>query len=213
MGKRKLKHLLSLSLIFLLAFVSFGLTSCGENNADDKSINLSNSKVLVAYFSATGNTQKVADYIGDFLGVETFEIVPTIKYTTEDLNWNNANSRVNFEHNASTSNDEASSYFRPAFNKNLNNLNDYDVIFLGYPIWWGEAPNIVYSFLEEYSTELSGKTSIPFCTSSSSEMGQSAKHLHSLVGENVTWLNGQRFSSNASQKKIEDWINRINTAK
>ena len=95
------------------------------------------------------------------------------------------------------------------FNETTENFDAYDVIFIGYPIWWGEAPNIIYTFLENYKDKFSGKKIIPFCTSASSGLGQSANHLHGLVSEDATWFNGQRFSSNTSQSSVENWVKNL----
>lgn len=93
---------------------------------------------------------------------------------------------------------------RPAISGSISNMEQYDVIFLGYPIWWGQAPKIIYTFLESY--DLGGKTIVPFCTSGSSGIGSSASNLHSLASS-ATWLNGQRFSGGASRSTVESWVN------
>ncbi len=209
MKKYKYRSCFLLILVALMAFSCFSLAACGNKSGKDE-VDLKNSKVLVVYFSATGNTQQVANYIKDILNATTYEIVPTVEYSSNDLNWNNSNSRVNLEHNAYVNNDKSSEYYRPSFVRQGANFSEYDVIFIGYPIWWGEAPNIIYTFLDEYASELGDKTIVPFCTSSSSGMGQSATHLHSLISKNANWLDGQRFSSGTSKKAVEEWINKIN---
>ena len=209
-SKATLKYVCSFLLVFVMAFACLGLAACGNNengSNNDPKLDLGNSNVLVVYFSATGNTAKVAGYIQEKLEAETLEIVPTNPYSAADLDWHNSSSRVNAEHNAYTSNNISSPYYRPQFNKTVDNFENYDVIFIGYPIWWGEAPNIVYTFLEEYSDDFAGKTIVPFCTSSSSGLGQSANHLHNLVSSTAIWLTGQRFSSGVSRSTIENWIN------
>ena len=155
---------------------------------------------LVVYFSATNTTKGVAQNIVTVLGADTtdlFEIVPAVPYTSADLNYN-TDCRANREQN-----DPAA---RPAISDTckVENMADYDVVFLGYPIWWGQAPKIVYTFLENY--DLGGKTIVPFCTSGSSGIGSSATNLHGLA-EDATWLDGQRFGSSASQASLETWVN------
>lgn len=159
----------------------------------------SSSHVLVAYFSATGNTETAAEYIAEALDAGLYEIVPEEPYTSSDLNWNDPDSRVNDEHKNPD--------FRPAIAGGTADLTGYDTIFLGYPIWWGEAPNILRTFLE--SNDLSGKTVIPFCTSSSSGLGSSAENLQ-IFAPNAVWLEGQRFSSRVSQSDVEAWVSGLN---
>lgn len=163
----------------------------------------SHSKTLVAYFSATNNTEGVAQKIVNVLGTDTadsFEIVPAVAYTAADLNYN-TDCRANREQNDANA--------RPAIADDckVENMEEYDVIFLGYPIWWGQAPKIVYTFLESY--DLSGKTIVPFCTSGSSGVGSSATNLHQLA-QGATWLNGQRFAGSASQETVENWVKGLN---
>lgn len=151
-------------------------------------------RVLVAYFSATGSTATVAEYIAGTLGADLHEIVPEEPYTSGDLDWNDPTSRVNGEH------DDPG--LRPAIAGEAVDLSGYDTVFLGYPIWWGEAPDILRTFLEE--TDLSGKTVIPFCTSSSSGLGSSAETLQAFA-PNANWLDGRRFPSRASQADVSEW--------
>lgn len=153
------------------------------------------SNTLVIYFSATGSTETVAKYISEALDTDLYEIVPKDPYTSADLNWNTPSSRVNAEHENPD--------FRPAIAGEAKNLANYDTVFLGYPIWWGEAPNIVRTFME--NSNLDGKTIIPFCTSSSSGLGSSAETLRAYA-PNAKWLNGQRFSSRASQSDVREWV-------
>lgn len=156
-------------------------------------------KVLVAYFSATNNTEGVASRIKTALGEEAdlFEIVPETPYTSADLNYN-TDCRANDEQNDPGA--------RPAVAASckVEDMGQYDVIFLGYPIWWGQAPKLLYSFLESY--DLSGKTIVPFCTSGSSGVGSSATNLASSA-PGATWLSGHRFSASASQSAVTDWVN------
>ena len=150
---------------------------------------------LVACFSATGNTEGVAQHLQALLDADLYEIVPTDPYSDDDLNYNVSDYRANQEQNDPDA--------RPAIDGGVDNIEDYDVIFLGYPIWWGEAPRIISTFLESY--DFTGKTIVPFCTSGSSGMGGSAEHLADLAAEAV-WLEGVRFDPGASQKEVASWI-------
>jgi len=158
-------------------------------------------KVLVAYFSCTGTTERIAGYIAGNYGVTAYRITPETPYTSADLNYNDSSSRATREQN-----DPAA---RPAISGTVENLEDYDIIFLGYPIWWGQAPKIMYTFVER--CELSGKTIIPFCTSGSSGIGSSAVNL-SQSAPNATWLEGSRFSGSATRESVIDWVNGLELA-
>ena len=151
--------------------------------------------VLVAYFSATGNTEGIAQHLQSILDADLYEIVPEVAYTDEDLNYSNDSCRANQEQN-----DPAA---RPAIVGALENPEDYDVVFLGYPIWWGQAPKVIYTFLE--SSDFGDATIVPFCTSGSSGIGSSATNLQSLA-PNANWLPGQRFSGSASQDTVASWV-------
>ena len=153
-------------------------------------------RVLVAYFSCTGSTEKIANHIADVLGVTAYRITPETPYTSADLNYNDSSTRATREQNDPSA--------RPAISGSVENMADYDVIFLGYPIWWGQAPKIMYTFVESY--DLTGKTIIPFCTSGSSGIGSSATNL-SVSAPKATWLSGNRFSGSASRDSIFSWIN------
>ena len=150
---------------------------------------------LVAYFSATGNTEGIAQHLQAILGAEVYEIVPAEPYSDDDLNYNVSDCRANQEQNDPDA--------RPAIDGSVDNMEDYDVIFLGYPIWWGEAPRIISTFLESY--DLTGKTIVPFCTSASSGMGGSAENLAALTGS-ATWLEGVRFNPGTSQEEVAAWV-------
>lgn len=151
--------------------------------------------VLVAYFSATGNTEGIAQHLQSILDADLYEIVPEVPYTDEDLNYSNDSCRANQEQN-----DPAA---RPAITGTLEHPEDYDVVFLGYPIWWGQAPKVIYTFLE--SCDFGDATIVPFCTSGSSGIGSSADGLQELT-ENAQWLDGQRFSGSASQNTVASWV-------
>lgn len=159
-----------------------------------------NGKVLVVYFSASGNTKAVAEYIADTTNGALFELVPKNAYTDDDLNWRDENSRVNFEHdNESARNIELASV-------SVDNWDEYDTVFIGYPIWWGIASWVVDGFVK--SNDFTGKTVIPFCTSSSSGLGQSGELLKEMAGTG-NWLEGKRFNERVSQADVEDWVNRL----
>ena len=175
-------------------------TNIDENeNGEEKEENdmNSNSKIAVVYFSATGTTETVAKYIEEATKGVIFEIVPSSKYTSDDLNYNNNNSRANREQNDDSARPEIA---------NKINIDIYDTIYLGFPIWWGDVPKVILTFLDTY--DLSGKTVIPFCTSSSSSLGQSGKLLKEEANSG-NWLEGQRFSSNASDSNIKNWTDSI----
>ena len=152
--------------------------------------------ILVAYFSATGTTKTLAGYISEVTGGDLYEIVPEIPYSSEDLNYSDNNSRSTREQN-----DES---VRPVISGSLENMDQYDTIFLGYPIWWGEAPRIIDTFMEAY--DFSGKTIVPFCTSGGSGIGSSARNLHNLADSDVIWLDGERLSSDISHDEMVRWI-------
>ncbi len=152
-------------------------------------------RTLVAYFSATHNTENVANHIAAILDADLFEIVPETPYTSADLNYNDNSSRANREQN-----DPAA---RPAIDGAVEDMAQYDVVFLGYPIWHGQAPKIISTFLESY--DLSGKTIVPFCTSGSSPMGSSAANLQALA-PGADWLEGRRFGGGASREDVEGWL-------
>lgn len=154
------------------------------------------SKILVAYFSCTGTTETIAEYTAEILDADLWEIVPEIPYTEADCNYGDSDSRTSLEQNDSTA--------RPAISGTLTNMADYDTVFLGYPIWWGQAPKIISTFLESYV--FSGKTIVPFCTSASSGIGTSATNLHALCPDDTTWLDGIRMSSRTTYEQTEEWI-------
>ena len=154
--------------------------------------------ILVAYFSATGNTRTIAEYIADSAKTDIYEIVPETPYTDEDLNYGNDNSRTSTEQNDTSA--------RPVISGTVENMERYDVIFLGYPIWWGEAPKIMYTFLESY--DFSGKLIIPFCTSGSSPIGTSAINMKPSA-PGADWYDGDRLDSSSSREDIASWVEKF----
>ncbi len=160
-------------------------------------------KVLVAYYSASGNTKRVAEDIADAAGADLFEITPTEPYTSDDLNWTNDDSRVSREHDNESLRDV------PLTTTEVENWDDYDTVFIGYPIWWGIAAWPVDTFVK--NNDFTGKTVIPFATSSSSGMGQSGELLQEMAGTG-DWMDGQRFVSSVDQKDVADWVRGLGLA-
>lgn len=160
----------------------------------------SGSSVLVVYYSATGNTAQMAQYIADSTGGDLFEIQPVEPYTDDDLNWTDDNSRVSQEHADESLRDVE------LVADTVDNWDQYDTVFIGYPIWWGIAAWPVDGFVE--ANDFSGKTVIPFCTSSSSGLGQSGQLLADMAGTG-DWQEGQRFRSGASQEDVQSWIEEL----
>ena len=174
-------------------------TNSAENSTDMENTDnqdVQDHKVLVAYFSATGTTKGVAEHIANGLNADIYEIVPEDPYTDADLNYNDNNSRTTIEMNDPNA--------RPAISGSVENMEQYDIIFVGYPIWWGEAPRIVSTFMESY--DFSGKTIVPFCTSGSSGIGSSTSNLERLTS-GATWLDGRRLNGSDSQDTVMEWVN------
>ena len=167
-----------------------------ENTNDNQTTN--DKKIAVIYFSATGTTKKVAEYIKNTTGGDIIEIVPKENYTDSDLNYGNDNSRANKEQNNSKA--------RPEISNNIN-TDSYDVIYLGYPIWWGDVPKIILTFLDSHN--LDGKMIIPFCTSGSTGISGSLSTLKNY-NKNVNWIDGTRFSSSTTQDEVTNWIKGLN---
>lgn len=155
-------------------------------------------KTLVVYYSASGNTERVAKDIAEAAGADLFEIVPTEVYTSDDLDWTNPDSRVSREH------DDESLRDMPLTTTEVPDWDSYDTVFIGYPIWWGIAAWPVDTFVK--NNDFTGKTAIPFATSSSSGMGQSGSLLADMAGTGE-WQEGQRFSSGVSSDDVQSWVN------
>ena len=154
-------------------------------------------KTLVVYYSATGNTQEAASLIAELTGGDLFELEPADPYTDEDLNYSDENSRVVYEHDNPDARDVA------LVQDTVDNWEEYDTVFLGYPIWWGIAAWPVNGFVT--ANDFTGKTVIPFCTSASSGLGESGELLAEMAGTG-DWLEGQRFSSRVSQEDVQTWL-------
>ena len=169
-----------------------------DATAGDSDSTTSGGKVLVVYYSASGNTKRVAEDIAETAGGDLFEITPTEPYTSDDLNWTNPNSRVSREH------DDESLRDVPLTTTEVPDWDSYDTVLLGYPIWWGIAAWPVNNFVK--ANDFTGKTVIPFATSSSSGMGQSGSLLAEMANGG-DWQQGQRFSSGASEADVQAWVN------
>ena len=157
-------------------------------------------KVLVAFYSATGSTKQAAEYIAEFSKGDLFELVPETPYSSDDLIYNNSKSRVSLEHSDENLRDVPLKSVTP------DNFNDYDIIFIGSPIWWGEAAWPVNNFVK--SNDFSGKTVVPFCTSASSGLSDSGEKLKEMSNSG-DWLKGERFSSSPNKSDIENFVKEI----
>lgn len=160
--------------------------------------NSSDTDVLVAYFSRTGNTEKIAEYIINSTGADSYVINAAVPYTDADIRYQDDSCRANKEQNDKT--------VRPEISDPLESIDKYDVIYLGYPIWWGQEPRIIDTFLEGY--DFSGKVVIPFCTSASSAIGTSEKNIAALVPIGAQ-LAGRRFPASASEADVQKWLDGI----
>ena len=156
--------------------------------------------ILVVYFSATGNTETAANYIAEATGADVFALEPVEPYTDEDLNWNDENSRVVYEHD--NPDDRAVALVADT----VENWDQYDTVFIGYPIWWGIAAWPVDTFVA--ANDFTGKTVIPFCTSSSSGLGESGTLLAELAGTGE-WLESTRFSSRVTAEDVQAWLDEL----
>ena len=170
-------------------------TENGDSTMNNKE-NTTNG-ILIVYFSATGTTKSLAEYASDILNASIYEIVPEAPYTEEDLAYY-TNGRADKEQNDPTA--------RPAISGSISNMEDYNTIILGYPIWHGQAPRIINTFLESY--DFSGKTILPFCTSHSSGIGSSDTNLHPLA-EKAKWIDGRRFAAGTSREEISLWLDEM----
>ena len=152
------------------------------------------SKTLVAYFSASGTTAKVAKKMAEAIGADLFEIKPETPYSGADLNWQNKNSRSSVEMNDRSS--------RPAIAVKVADMPQYDVVFVGFPVWWYREPSIIDTFMESY--DFAGKTVIPFATSGGSGLGDSAANMQKLA-KGAKVVDGKRFSGSASSEELKAW--------
>lgn len=206
--RKKLSVLLVLCLIL-------GLTACSGGNAEETAETdsaaetaaeeqteapeseegSSGSETLVVYFSATGKTKGVAEKIASITGADTYEIKAAQEYTDADLDWNDSDSRSTHEQNDPDA--------RPEIGSDPVSLDGYKTIYIGYPIWWGEEPRIMDTFVESY--DFGGITMIPFCTSGGSGIGRSGQNLEGNAGSG-NWLEGDRLDSSISEDELKTWV-------
>ena len=200
-------------LILLTLCLTIGLAACSGSNTSDEAAGTddesavsekqtgeaegsnSGKDTLVVYFSVTGNTRGVAEKIAGITGADIYEIKAAEEYTSEDIDYDNAESRTTHEQNDSSA--------RPEIGSDPISLEGYTTIYIGYPIWWGQEPRIMDTFVESY--DFDGITMIPFCTSGSSDIGQSGQNLADNAGSG-SWLEGKRFAGGASEDEIRTWI-------
>ena len=183
-------------LLILLSVVGMA-TATDAQQRQDMSKGKSNSKILVAYFSATGTTARAAEKLANATGGKLYAIVPAQPYTSADLDWNDKQSRSSVEMNDPK--------LRPAIKSKKENITDYDVIFIGYPIWWDLAPRIINTFIESH--DLKGKTVIPFATSGGSSLAGSAAALKKTY-PSLDWKEG-RLLNRADEKSIRAWLDKL----
>jgi len=212
---KKIKTLLAALMVLTMAF---SLVACGSTNSNvnsatqtteahiaseenltetstDSEPAAAHSDVLVAYFSATGTTKGVAERIAAVTGGDLYEILAAEPYTEDDLNYNDSSTRATQEQNDKN--------VRPEIGSEDITLEGYTTVYLGFPIWWGEEPRILDTFVEKYSFE--GITVIPFCTSGGSGIGRSGSNMEALA-ESGTWLDGERFSGSVSEEDLKAWV-------
>jgi len=198
--KKILAILLSITCILTLAACSSNSKEEETTETETTSQTITNKKTLVVYYSATGNTKEVANYIASTTQGDLFEIVPKQPYSDDDLDWTNEDSRVSKEH-------ENENERKVELEKTtVENWNDYDIVFIGYPIWWGIAAWPVDSFVQ--ANDFTGKKVIPFATSASSGLGESGELLAKLAGTG-DWQEGQRFSSGADEDSVKEWLSNL----
>ena len=205
MKEEKIKKLFAL---LASVFLVFSLAACGNSSkpasggsnvqpsASTAEVKLNPGKTIVVYFSATGNTEKVATTISKVSGGTLVKIEPSQPYTDADLNYSNKQSRSTTEQNDPK--------VRPGITNKIDNWGNYDTVFVGFPIWWYEEPRIMDTFMESY--DFSGKTVIPFCTSGGSDIENAEVNLKALSKGQGKWLKGRQMSSSISEKDVSDWL-------
>ena len=195
--------------LFLVGVFALGiLTGCQSNNETTQTneqpqkteTSNQSGKTFVVYYSATGNTKAVAEMIAEETNGDLFEIEPKDSYSEDDLDWTDSNSRVARE------NENEDERHVELVSSTVNHWEDYDTIFVGYPIWWGIAAWPVNTFIE--NNDFTDKTVVPFCTSASSGLGQSGELLAQEAGDG-DWQEGQRFSSSTSNSEVQEWLNEL----
>ena len=175
-----------------------------ESGSEAASETTGDGKTLVVYYSASGNTEAVANVIAEVTGGDLFELEPTTPYSNADLNWTDDNSRVTREHENENERDVE------LVSATVENWNSYDTVFVGYPIWWGIAAWPVDGFIE--ANDFTGKTVIPFATSSSSGLGESGELLAEMAGTG-NWQEGMRFRSGVSADDVAGWVEELELGK
>lgn len=185
---KKVLYILAIIIVIVGIFLALRPRVATSNDATN------DNKILVAYFSATGNTKSVASTLATAIGADLFEIVPEQPYTSEDLNWHNDKSRSSVEMGDRSS--------RPAIASKIADISQYKIVFVGSPIWWGREPSIMDTFIESY--DFAGKTVIPFVTSGSSDIGDYGANLQALA-PNAKVLTGKRFPTNVSATELKTW--------
>ena len=204
-------------MIFMAALMAITLSACGsdagsaapktDNNTKNATAEQSASpaqnkstkgKTLVVYFSCTGNTKSLAETAADILGADLYEIRPEQPYTANDLNYNDETTRATMEQKDDSA--------RPALADRNANIGGYDTIVLAYPIWWGQAPRIMDTFVASY--DFNGKTIVPICTSGGSDIGSSADYLQKLMKGSANWKNGKRFGG-SEKTEIKNWLDSL----
>ena len=199
-----MKKLMTTVTVLLLALTVFGSGTIAEDAVSSATLSIhslpeirenAETKILVAYFSTDDTIRAAAYTIADALSADLFEIQPAEPYTADDVNYHNRQSRTSIEQNDPQA--------RPEIAALPEDMSRYDTIILGYPIWWGQAPKILYTFVE--SVDFSGKTVIPFCTSGSSGAGSSAANLQKAADESSVWLEARRISNGSTGEEIRVW--------
>ena len=197
LNKKRTLVVLLLMFLFLLSGCAAGQTEAPDGKTDTVPASSGAGNVIVVFFSCTGNTKPLAEYIADELDADVYEIQARIPYTEDDIKYY-TDCRADREQNDPSA--------RPEIAGDLPDLGGYDIVFLGYPIWHGQAPKIIYTFLE--NVDVSGKLIVPFCTSGSSPIGSSATNLHSLAS-GAEWNTGKRFAAGSSRAEIVQWVRTI----
>ena len=190
-----MKKFAVLVIVVLVVSLSVCMFACASDAS--KKVNTTDPKIAVVYFSITNNTETIANYIAEIKGADVFEIEAKVPYTDADLSYEDNTNRSSLEQADDTSRPEMASAI---------NISSYSIVYIGYPIWHGKAPRIMYTFIE--SQEWAWKQIIPFCTSEESPIGDSATLLKDL-GKGGNWIDGKRFATNATKSDVESWINSL----
>ena len=181
-----MKKIISIIVIIAVALLVFLLIPAHKDTGN---------KTLVAYFSATGNTRGIAEKLSNAIGADLFEIKPEIAYTTDDLNWRNDKSRSSVEMSNKNS--------RPKIADTVADMSQYNIVFVGFPIWWGREPSIIDTFIESY--DFAGKKIIPFATSGSTPSTTDAAANIKTLSPNAMVLSGERFPVDVSAEELKSW--------